>query len=387
MLPRIYLDNAATSWPKPESVYVAVDEYQRNSGAPAGRSPYAEALDVTRRVEGVRAVCARLLGVRKPAQLVFTAGGTDGLNLAIHGLLRPGDRVVTSAAEHNSVLRPLAEWERRGEIEVARIDCDATGLVDVEELRRALEPRTRLVALSHASNVTGSVQPIGEIAAIARQAGALLLLDAAQTAGHLPIDVEELGVDLLATSGHKGLLGPLGTGLLYLRPGLENDLACTRQGGTGTRSDDDRQPRTMPDKYESGNLNVPGILGLGAGVEYLLGKGVAALERQVLAHTARLLAGLSEIDAVRLHGRVGTTNRLGVVSLTIEGYDPQEIATVLDTSFRIQVRPGLHCAPHMHRALGTLQRGGTVRLSLGHFTTGEQIDAALSAIRELVASA
>jgi cysteine desulfurase family protein len=384
-LSRIYLDNAATSWPKPEAVYVAVEEYQRQVGAAAGRSPYAEAVDVTRKIANVRAACARLLAIRDPAQLVFTSNGTDALNLAIHGLLRPGDRVITSAAEHNSVLRPLADLTARGLIEVVRVDCDAAGIVMPADLRRELRTRTRLVALTHASNVTGAVQPIGELATIARMAGSLILVDAAQTAGHLSIDVEQLGVDLLATSGHKGLLGPLGTGLLYIRPGLEQEIAAVRQGGTGTRSDEDRQPESLPDKYESGNLNVPGILGLGAGVEFLIAQGIAVVERRMQALGEHLLNGLREIAGVRLFGLTGTTLPVGLVSLTIEGYDPQEVAAVLDSTFRVQVRPGLHCAPHMHRLLGTLEGGGTVRISLGPMNSADQIDETLSAIRQLAA--
>ncbi len=212
------------------------------------------------------------------------------------------------------------------------------------------------------------------------------LLDAAQTAGHLPIDVSQLGVDLLATSGHKGLLGPLGTGLLYITPGLEDQIDAIEQGGTGTRSDEDRQPNTLPDKYESGNLNVPAILGLGAAVEYLATRGLESWHARSTQHLERLRAGLAQLPGVRLFGPEAPHESVALVSLTIEGYDPQEVAAVLDASFRIQVRPGLHCAPLVHRALGTFERGGTVRLSPGHFTTVEEIDAAVTAIGELAAS-
>ncbi len=386
ILPRIYLDNAATSWPKPPEVYAAVDHFQRHVGAAAGRSPYREAVDVTRRIETVRAMCARLFGARDPAQLVFTSGGTEALNLAIHGLLRPGDRVVTSSAEHNSVLRPLAELETRAQVEVVRLPCDTAGIVAAADLAQALARPTRLVALTHASNVTGAVQPIGELAAIVRAGGARLLVDAAQTAGHLPIDVERWDLDLLAASGHKGMLGPLGTGLLYIRPGLEGEIASLRQGGTGTRSHEDRQPESLPDKYESGNPNVPGILGLGAGVEYLLGQGIAAVERRIRERGQQLLAGLRKIPAISVIGSPEIAPALGLVSLTIEGYDPHEAAAALDEAFRVQVRPGLHCAPAMHRRLGTLERGGTVRLSLGPMTTSDEIDQTLEALRQLVAA-
>jgi cysteine desulfurase / selenocysteine lyase len=212
------------------------------------------------------------------------------------------------------------------------------------------------------------------------------LIDAAQTAGHVPIDVVQLGADLLATPGHKGLLGPLGTGLLYLRPGLEKLITATEQGGTGTRSDEDRQPTTLPDKYESGNLNVPAILGLGAAVQYLAGRNLSAWQQRSELLLERLRQGLEGIPGVRLFGPRSATDCVALVSLTVEGYDPQEVAAVLDSAFRIQVRPGLHCAPLMHRALGTLERGGTVRLSLGHFTTVEEIDAVVAALGELAAS-
>jgi cysteine desulfurase family protein len=382
-LSRIYLDNAATSWPKPETVYQAVDGAMRQLGASAGRSPYAEAIEATRRVEQARATCAKFLGIRDPKRLVFTANGTAALNLAIHGILRPGDHVVTTVIEHNSVLRPLAAWLERDQITLTHVACDGAGRIDPDEVRRAIGPRTRLVALSHASNVTGTIQPVAEVAALARERGVTTLVDAAQTAGHLAIGVEELGVDLLATSGHKGLLGPLGTGLLYLGPGIDSLVTPVQQGGTGTRSNEDRQPTSMPDRYESGNLNVPAILGLAAGVEYLTGRVAEGWQAKATARLERLRGGLSQIAGVRLFGPSQAGQSAALVSLVLEGYDPQEVAAVLDASFRIQIRPGLHCAPLAHRALGTLQRGGTVRLSPGHFTTDRELDAVVAAIARL----
>jgi cysteine desulfurase / selenocysteine lyase len=383
---RVYFDNAATSWPKPEAVYSAVEQAMRHLGASAGRSPYGEATEATRRVEATRAACARLLGIRNPAQLVFTSGGTSALNLAIHGILQPGDHVITTALEHNSVLRPLTDWRDRGEITLTHVACDAEGRIDPGDVQRAIGPRTRLIALTHASNVTGAIQPVAEVCALARQAGVTTLIDAAQTAGHLPIDVEQLDVDMLATSGHKGLLGPLGTGLLYIRPGLEPMLRPIQHGGTGTRSDLDRQPTTMPDKYESGNLNVPAILGLAAAAIHLAGRPLDAWQQRAKTHLTRLRDGLAELRGVRLFGPRSAADSVALVSLTIEGYDPQEVAAVLDASFRIQVRPGLHCAPLVHRALGTLERGGTVRLSPGHFTTTEEIDAVVAAVASLAST-
>jgi len=382
--PRIYLDNAATSWPKPQAVYMAVEHAMRHVGAPAGRSPYAEAIEATRSVEAARRACAGLLGVVDPARLIFTTSGTHALNLAIHGLLQPGDHVVTSVVEHNSVLRPLAAWRDRGAISLTYLSCDGMGRIDPDDVRDAIEPNTRLVVLTHASNVTGAIQPVAEVAAIARERGVRMLVDAAQTAGHLPIDVETLGVDLLATSGHKGLLGPLGTGLLYLGAEMGGALLPLEQGGTGTHSEEDQQPTTLPDRFESGNLNVPAIVGLGAGTDFLVARGVVARHAESQALVERLRGGLAEVPGVRLFGPPAADS-VALVSVTIEGYDPQEAAAVLDASFRIQVRPGLHCAPLMHRALGTIAQGGTVRLSLGAFTTAEEIDAVLTAIRQMTA--
>jgi cysteine desulfurase / selenocysteine lyase len=381
--PRIYLDNAATSWPKPEAVYQAVDRFQREIGAAAGRGSYAEALESGRLVETARAGVARLIAAGDPRRIIFTSSGTDGLNLALHGFLGPGDHVVTTTAEHNSILRPLRELEERSGVTVTRVDCDAAGQVDPDDMRKAIRSETKLVAMIHASNVTGSLQPAAEIGRIAHERGAALLIDAAQTVGHLPISVDELGVDLLAAPGHKGLLGPLGTGVLYIRPGLEASLRSFRQGGTGTRSEEDRQPESLPDKYEAGNLNVAGLAGLAAAIEFLETRGISAIRRHELKLLERFLAGLKQIQGVTVSGPKKIDDRVGVVSLRVEGYDPQEVAAVLDATYGIQVRPGLHCAPLMHKAIGAFAGGGTVRFSFSPFTTADEIDAALTSLREI----
>lgn len=380
---RIYLDNAATSWPKPETVYQAVERYQREIGAPAGRSAYEEAMDVGRAVEDARQSVAKLIGSPDARRVIFAFNGTDALNLAIHGLLRPGDRVITTVAEHNSVLRPLRSWEDRDEIEVVRIGCDAQGFVSIDQLHDALKSKTRLVAITHASNVTGAIQDIQTIGRLARERGAVVLVDAAQSLGHIPVNVTELPIDMLAAAGHKGLLGPLGTAVLYLREGVEKELSPLRQGGTGTRSEVDRQPADLPEKYESGNLNAPGIIGLGAGVRWLQERGIVAQRQHELELLRRLDAGLRSLPGVRVFGPDNVAQRVGVVSITATGYDPQELALVLDTAYRVQVRSGLHCAPMMHASLGTLADGGTVRFSLGAFNTVEHIDIALEALREI----
>ena len=379
---RVYLDNAATSWPKPTSVYEAVTTAMCEIGAPAGRSAYAEATDVERLIAETRGQLAEIIAADDPQRIIFTFNATDSLNLAIHGTLDAGDHVVTSVLEHNSVLRPLRRATGGG-VEVTHVGCNASGWVDPREVEAAIRPNTRMIVLTHASNVTGVVQACEEVGQIAQQNKVLFLVDASQTAGHWPIDVSELGCSYLAAPGHKGLLGPLGVGLLYIAPGLEHQLRCTRQGGTGTRSDSDEQPETLPHKYESGNHNVPGILGLRAGLQYIREHGVEALRQLQQALTARLLDGLRELELVTVVGSADPSDRVGVVSVSVAGYDPQEVAGMLDAAYRIQVRSGLHCAPLTHRALGTSDGGGTVRLSLGPFNTNEDIDLAIHAIAEL----
>ena len=376
---RIYLDNAATSWPKPEAVYRAVDDYQRRLGAPAGRGAYAEAAETERIVGSCRKLLAQIIGAADPSRIIFTSNGTDSLNLALHGLLKPGDHVVTSVCEHNSVLRPLQFLREHRGVATTYLACDGQGYVNPADVQKALTPRTRMIALLHASNVTGAIQPVEEVGKIATAFGAHYLVDAAQSLGYLPVDVGRMGCHLLAAPGHKGLLGPLGTGMLYVAPGIENDLLPLKQGGTGTRSDEDVQPRTLPDRYESGNLNVAGIVGLEAGVKHLLS---GAPHADLAKLTARLLEGLGQIRGVTLYGPRTANGRVGVVSLNVAGYDPQELAALLDANWSIQTRAGIHCAPRMHQALGT-SPAGTLRLSIGHFTTTAEIDAAIQALGEV----
>ncbi len=382
-LSRIYLDNAATSWPKPPAVYEAVDDYQRRLGAPAGRSGYAEASEVSGRIEAARRRIANLLGLADANHLVFTFNGTDSLNIVLHGLLQRGDHVVSTVVEHNSVLRPLADLTRC-DVTATYVGCSDVGIVEPDAVRAALRPNTRLVAVAHASNVTGALQPVAQISRIARDHGALVLCDAAQTVGHLSVDIHQLGVDFLAASGHKGLLGPLGTGILAIRPEISGELRSVRQGGTGTQSEGG-QPEDLPAKFESGNLNVPGILGLDAGARYLTERGLADVDRHGRQLCQQLLAGLGEISGVRIFGPTDAQDRVPLVSMVCNGYDPQEMALALDAACRIQVRAGLHCAPRVHEAMGTLASGGTLRFSLGPFNTSAEIDSAIRAVAELMA--
>lgn len=381
---RCYLDNAATSWPKPEGVLLAMDRYHRELGVAAGRGATRAASEVDATIVRCRQRAARFFNAESSNRIVFTFNGTDSLNVAIHGCLRPGDHVIASTLEHNSVLRPLSELRQRLGIETTFIEPEVSGRVEPAKFRDALRPNTKLVTLLHASNVTGLVQPIDDVGVIARQAGALMLVDAAQTAGHLPIDVRNSPIDLLACPGHKGLLGPLGTGLLYLRPGIEQGVASLRQGGTGSLSEDDRQPERLPDKYESGNHNAPGLFGLEAALGWLEQHNLTELRRHELALRSRLVDALGGVSSVRLFSTDFSDEFVvGVLNFVIEGFDPQEVAAILDHDFQIQIRAGLHCAPGAHRSQGTLSTGGTVRASFGPSTTSDEVDRLAAALRSL----
>ncbi|MFN0199748.1 MAG: cysteine desulfurase [Planctomycetaceae bacterium] len=384
-LSRIYLDNAATSFPKPEAVYRAVEKYQRDCGAAVGRGAYHSSLEIAQKVRSCRHRIASLFSAESPERIIFTFNGTDGLNLAIHGLLdhHQGGHVVTTAAEHNSVLRPLRSLEKRNQYHVTIVGLDSHGRYNPREIEQALQTETRLVAVTHVSNVTGTIQPIEEVAEICRRRGVPMLVDAAQSAGHLPLDLRALPVDLLACPGHKGLLGPFGTGVLYIRPGMDERLESTRQGGTGTQSELYEQPNDLPDKYESGNHNAPGLAGLDEGGAFIQQQTMASLFAHERELTAKLLDGLLSIDGVTVYGPHEVTGRIGVVSFNKAGYAPQDVAAILDASAQIEVRAGLHCAPLVHRSLGTDRGGGTVRISIGFMNTPDDIDRAIAAIREL----
>lgn len=384
MSDRCYLDNAATSWPKPEGVLAAMDRYHRELGVAAGRGATRAASEVDATIARCRLRAAHLFNAESSDRIIFTFNGTDSLNVAIHGILKPGDHVVASTLEHNSVLRPLSELRRRIGIETTFIEPETSGRVEPTKFRDALRPNTKLIALNHASNVTGVVQPIEDVSAIARQAEVLMLVDAAQTAGHLPIDVRNSPIDLLACPGHKGLLGPLGTGLLYFRPGIEHDVASLRQGGTGSLSEDDHQPDRLPDKYESGNHNAPGLFGLEAALDWMEQQSFAELRQHELALRRRLIDALGGVASVQLFAaELPDEFVVGVLNFVIDGFDPQEVAAILDHDFQIQVRSGLHCAPGAHRHQGTLSDGGTVRASFGPSTTNDDVDRLAAALRAL----
>lgn len=372
----VYLDNAATSFPKPEAVYAAVDRVLRQIGASPGRGGHRRAIEAARVVFEAREAVAELFGVADSARIAFTSGATEAINFALFGLLQPGDRVVTSTMEHNAVTRPLRALEERG-VTVVKVPADRLGFVDPAAIRQACTEKTRLVVLSHCSNVTGTLQPIEEIGPWCRREGILFLVDAAQSAGLFALDVEGMGIDLLAVPGHKGLMGPPGTGLLYVREGLE--LSPMIYGGTGWNSQSELPPETMPERLEAGTPNTPGLAGLKAGVEFLLKEGVAAVREREAELLARLIQGLRGISGIELHGPLDPHFHGGVLSFNLGGRDPAEIGFLLDRDHGILCRAGLHCAPDAHRTIGTFPRG-TVRVSPGYFTTPEEIDHLLAAM-------
>jgi len=378
----IYLDNAATSWPKPPAVYETLGSFLQRAGANPGRSAHRMALEASRAVEETRRKLARLIGLSQPERIVFTLNATDALNLGIKGVLSPNDHVVTTVMEHNSVRRPLRALEAIG-VTTTKVSADPEGFVAPEQIKAALRPNTRLVVVTHASNVNGAVQPIREIADVVHAHGALLLVDAAQTIGALPFSIEALGADLLAFGGHKALMGPPGTGALVLAPWLDPaELSPIREGGTGINSEEDVQPRELPARYEAGTVNTVGLAALGAALDFLFEVGIDRIAAHERALTARLIDGLSDIPGVRVLAPRDPVHRVAVVSFLIDGWEPVDIGTLLDQAFGIACRTGLHCAPEACQALGAFP-GGTVRFSPGFFTTEEEIDQAIAAVAEL----
>ena len=375
----IYFDNAATSWPKPPSVAAAIQEQMTGAGGNPGRSGHRLSIAAARVVEETREALARLFHVDDPSRLAFAANATHALNAALYGLLRPGDRVVTTSVEHNSVMRPLRHLETLG-VRVTVVDGEADGSIDLGKVGDALRPGARLLVATHASNVAGTIMPVGELAAMAHAHGARLVVDAAQTAGTVPIDVEALGVDVLAFTGHKGLFGPTGTGGLYVREDV--DLQPLVRGGTGSDSAHELQPGFMPDMLESGTLNVAGIAGLGAGVRFLMGSGIEAVQAHERELAARCVHGLRAIDGVTVYGPSDPASRCGIVSFNVAGASPSDVGLLLDESFGIMARTGLHCAPAAHRTLDTFP-AGTVRFGVGWFNTTAEMDAAIDAVRQI----
>lgn len=375
----IYLDNAATTYPKPNEVYEAVMRVMKEFGANPGRSGHRMALDAGRVIFETREVLSRLFNIDNPMNIVFTYNATDGLNLGIKGLLRPGDHVITTSMEHNSVLRPLKALEKIG-VETTIIKCSPTGEIDVRDIEMNIKDETRLIVTTHASNLTGTLFPIKEIGEIAKKYGVVYMVDAAQTAGVYDIDVKEMNIDMLVFPGHKGLLGPQGTGGIYIRDGL--DVIQTKEGGTGSKSHLLEHPEFLPDKFESGTPNTPGIAGLGAGVKYILKRGIDNIRNHEMELTKYFINELKKIDLVKIYGPCDAEKQAAVVSINIGDEDSSEVSYILDKVFNIAVRPGLHCAPLAHKTIGTFEQG-TVRFSMGPFNTFNDIERAIEAIKRI----
>jgi cysteine desulfurase / selenocysteine lyase len=381
----IYLDNAATSWPKPPEVLKAITEVMEQAGGNPGRSGHRFSVAAARVVYECREKVTEFFNISDPKRVIFTANATQAINLVLRGILKPGDHVVTSSMEHNAVMRPLRFLEKQG-IVIKIAQCAADGTLDVSEIAKLIDNKTRLVVISLASNVTGTILPVAEVTAVAHQFGALVLADAAQAAGAIPIDLRQNGVDFLAFTGHKELLGPTGIGGLIISQNVDaRTITPLMFGGTGSRSDSEEQPEDMPDKFESGTANMIGIAGLRAALGWINQRGLAAIGEHNKELTMMLLEGLANINGVKIYGTPNAGNSLAIVSFTIKGKKVSEVGFRLDDEFEIMARVGLHCAPAAHRTIGSFPEG-TVRFSPGIFTTTENVKQTLKAVQKVTRS-
>lgn len=380
------MDNSATSFPKPPSVTDAMVDFARNCGASAGRGAYAEAKECERIIYSTRRRIAELINAESPERIVFTMNCSEGLSIVIRGLLNTaaaGSHAIATDMEHNSVLRPFNALRDQIGLKPQFIPCDGqTCIVDPDDIRKAIRLETKLIACVHVSNVTGTIQPIEQVAAIAREHKIPCLIDAAQSVGHVEIDVRKLGADFVAFPGHKGLLGPLGTGVLYIKPGAEKNLPTMKEGGTGTISEQAHQPQTMPDKYEIGSHNAIGLAGLAEGVKWVLDEGVANLRRHDSELSGLFMELTAGIKGLTVYGPRNLAERTGVFSVNIDGFKPCELADILEKDFAICTRPGIHCAPLAHKTIKT-HPTGTCRLSFGPFTTKSEIHQAATALAKI----
>ena len=396
-----YFDNAATTWPKPEAVYAFMDSFFRSHGVNPGRSGYQLAVEAAQMIAETRRLLAAFFGFGGDAnRVVFTQNATDSLNIALYGLLEPGDHVVSTRLEHNSVLRPLNHLQRDNGVALTLVGRDAQGYIDPEDIRRALRARTRAVVVNHASNVLGSLQDLDAIAEALADSDALLIVDTCQSAGVVPIDMDVSAIDVLAFTGHKGLFGPTGIGGLIVREGV--DVRPLRVGGTGVDSLFPFQPDDYPHHLEAGTVSVPGIAALNAAQKWFAGLGrekggerlshadacraaLGAIDAVEGAHITRLDTALRNIEGVEVHGPQGNRPRVAVLSMNIAGIPAEQTGTMLDADHHVCVRPGLHCAPLVHEDQSTVGQLGTVRFSPGYFTEEEEIEAAITAVREIAA--
>jgi len=374
----IYFDNACTSFPKPPAVVDAIRDYFFHIGSSPGRSGHRLALEAGRQVFETRENISRLFNISRSEHVVFTSNATDALNLAIMGLLVEGDHVIVPSMEHNSVMRPLNYLLRKGIIDLSIVPCSKEGHIDLDALKRSIRKNTRLIAVNHVSNVVGTIAPLEEIGTISGEIP--FLVDAAQSAGAVRIDIEKMGIDLLAFTGHKSLYGPQGTGGLFVGEGI--DLKPLRMGGTGSKSESWDHPDFLPDKYESGTPNTPGLAGLAEGVKFVLHQRVDEIQKHEMRLTQALLEGLGDIEGITVYGPGNSEEQTPTVSINVRGREASEVGYRLDREFEIMTRVGLHCNPGTHKTIGTFPHG-TVRLSMGYFNTREEVGQVLEALREI----
>lgn len=372
------MDNAATTMRKPESVIEAVVNAMNSMGN-AGRGAHAASLSASRVIYNTREALARFFGAEDPRQIVFTNNSTESLNIAIKGILEPGDHVVTTMLEHNSVLRPLYELEQKG-VTITFVKSDLQGRISYEEMEHSIQENTKAIVCTNGSNLTGNYVDIKRVGEIAKRKGVLLVVDASQTAGVYPIHVREMNIDILCFTGHKSLLGPQGTGGMYVRTGLQ--LKPLKSGGSGVQTYSKHHPYEMPTALEAGTLNGHGIAGLGAAIEYLEAEGIDKIREKELQHMWHFYNGVKDIPGIKVYGDFETEVRCPIVTLNIGDYDSSEVSDELLMTYGISTRPGAHCAPLMHEALGTVEQGA-VRFSFSHYNTEEEIEIAIAAIKEL----
>lgn len=374
-----YLDNAATTFPKPQEVYDKIYSVMTSYGANPGRSGHKLAIKASREIYATREIISSFFNVEDPFNIVLTSSATESLNIALQGSLKTGDHIITTSMEHNSVLRPIKELEKKG-VENTIVWADKQGQIDPNKIKAAIKKNTRMIATTHISNLTGTIFPIEEIAKIAKEHGIIYLVDASQSAGVYEIDIPKIGIDLLAFPGHKSLLGPQGTGGLYIREGLEiNSLI---QGGTGSDSYSLNQPNTMPDKFESGTPNTPGIIGLGQGIAFINKAGMANIRKHEEELTKYFIKEASKIEGLTIYGPRDSNLQAAVVAINFDNIDSSELAYILNEEFDIYVRPGLHCAPLAHETIGTLEQGA-VRFSFGFFNQFEDIEYSIRTLEKI----
>jgi len=379
----IYLNNAATTWPKPESVYKEMDYFFRNMGVNPGRSQSSKNMSAAHKIFEIREKIAAFLGIEDSSHLVFNSGATESLNTVIKGVLSKNDHVITTSLEHNAVIRPLEKLKKERNIEVTYLKINEVGEIDYGELKDSIKDNTKLIITTHASNVIGTLLDIKKIAEIAEESEVYYLVDAAQSAGVFPIKAEEWGIDFLAVPGHKSLYGPPGIGALYIR---DSEIINTfKEGGTGSNSLSKTQPRVMPDRFEAGTPNTPGIIGLGAGIEFIMEKGMKNIHNKEIELLKLLLEGLKDISSVKIYGKDITEKRTAVLGFNIADMGANQTAFKLENDYGIQLRSGLHCAPLLHESLGTIDQG-MVRASISYFNEKEDIESLINAVSAVAAN-